>query len=149
MMFRKTYIVVALLLIIIAGFIYAYREFNRRNLNVAQESSVYRVDADELIREFTANDSVANARYVGRILSVNGLVKDISKDERSYYTVILGDTAGSSSIRCAIDSIYSGTASAIKPGTSVTVKGTCTGYNEDELLGFDIFFNRCLIEDHN
>jgi hypothetical protein len=38
--------------------------------------------------------------------------------------------------------------SAIKPGMTVKVKGNCTGYNEDELLGLDVIMNRCIIEEN-
>jgi hypothetical protein len=148
-MSRKRNITVAILLIIVASAIYIYKEYNRTSTNVANESSAYTVTANELIKEFTHNDSLANDKYAGKIISVNGVVKDISKDERGYYTVSLGDAAGMSSIRCSIDSIYSATALSVKQGMNVNIKGNCTGYNQDELLGLDILLNRCLVTDHN
>ena len=148
-MFRKKNILIAILLVILASAIYIYKEFNRTSTNVANESSAYTVTANELIQEFTRNNSLATQKYVGKIISVNGFVKDMSKDERGFYSISLGDTAGMSSIRCSIDSIYSGTALSVRPGMNVNIKGNCTGYNEDELLGLDILLNRCLITDHN
>lgn len=146
-MARKKIIVFAILLLIVAGIIYTYKEFNRTNINIANESSAYTVNATGLIKEFTESDSAASKKYIGKVISVKGFVKDISKDERGYYTITLGDTTGMSSIRCSIDSIYSVTVSAIKPGMNVNVKGSCTGFNKDELLGLDIIFNRCLVVD--
>jgi hypothetical protein len=29
---------------------------------------------------------------------------------------------------------------------TIKIKGNCTGYNEDELLGLDVIINRCVIE---
>jgi hypothetical protein len=42
--------------------------------------------------------------------------------------------------------MYTDRATAIKPGMTVKIKGNCTGYNEDELLGLDVIVNRCVIE---
>lgn len=148
-MLRKKNVLIALMMVMAAGAIYAYKEFNRTNTNIARESSAFTINATELIKEFTNNDSLASSKYVGKIISVQGLIKDIIKDERGYYTVTLGDTLGMSSIRCSIDSIYSGTAVSVKPGANVKVKGSCTGYNRDELLGLDIILNRCLIAGQN
>jgi hypothetical protein len=141
----KKNILIALALVIIAGIIYIYREYNRTNTNVANESAAYTVEANKLIKEFMENDSLANKKYVGKIISVKGNVKDINQDGNGYYTLSLGESGSLSSIRCSIDSIYSETAKSVKPGMNVQVKGNCTGYNQDELLGLDIIFNRCLI----
>lgn len=148
-MHRKKSLLIVILVVVAAGAIYGYKEFSRTNTNIASESSSYAITATKLIEEFTANDSLANRKYVGEIISVNGIVKDINKDERGYYTVTLGDTAGTSSVTCSIDSVYSGNAASVKPGGEVKIKGNCTGYNKDELLGLDIILNRCLIAGQN
>jgi hypothetical protein len=44
--------------------------------------------------------------------------------------------------------MYTKRAASIKPGMNVVVKGNCTGYNEDELLGLDVIVNRCVIEEN-
>jgi hypothetical protein len=33
-------------------------------------------------------------------------------------------------------------------GSKVTVKGVCTGFNADELLGSDVILNRCSIKNN-
>lgn len=135
----------AVLLVIVAVAIYAYREYNRTNVNISSATSSFNVSAPELIMAFTADDSVANKKYVGKIISVTGMVKTVDKDDRGYYTLSLGDTASTSSVRCSIDSMYTDRAALLKPGMNVMVKGSCTGYNEDELLGLDVIVNRCVI----
>ena len=145
-MISRKKIVLAVLLVIIAGSIYIYREYNRTNRNVAKVKSDFTVEANELIREFIHDDTAATKKYVGKIISVRGNVKNLSQDERGYYTLTIGDTASLSSVRCSVDSMYSGRAAIIKPGTIIAVKGSCTGHNEDELLGLDVIINRCFIE---
>jgi hypothetical protein len=44
--------------------------------------------------------------------------------------------------------MYTARAATIKPGTTVKIKGNCTGHDEDELLGLDVIVNRCVIEEN-
>jgi hypothetical protein len=145
-MITRKNILLAVFIIILAGGIYIYREYNRINTNVAEEKSAFRVPANELIKEFSNNGSAASQKYVGKVISVIGIVKNLQQDEKGYYTLSLGDTASLSSVRCSVDSMYTNTAASVKPGNTITVKGNCTGYNEDELLGLDVIINRCFIE---
>lgn len=143
---REKNILIAVLLVVAAGVIYIYREYNRTNINVVNEESAFSVEATELIMAFVDNDSLASMKFVGKIISVRGLVKDLNNDERGYFTVSLGDKASLSSVRCSLDSMYTTAAASVKPGMTVTIKGNCAGYNEDELLGLDVIVNRCVIE---
>ena len=144
----KKRILLAVLLIVIAGTIYIYQEYNRSNVNIAHAESLFKVSANELIMAFSGDDSVASKTYVGKIISVAGMVKNIDKDDRGHFTLSLGDTSSTSSVRCSVDSMYSSRAASIKRGMDVVVKGNCTGYNEDELLGLDVIMNRCVIEEN-
>ena len=144
----KKRILLAVLLVIIAIAIYVYREYNRTNVNISSATSSFTLSAPELIMAFTGDELVAGKKYVGKVISVTGMVKIVDKDDRGYYTLSLGDTASTSSVRCSIDSMYTDRAALIKPGMNVIVKGNCTGYNEDELLGLDVIVNRCVIEEN-
>ena len=83
------------------------------------------------------------------LISVTGFVKTLNRDERGYYTVSLGDTTSLSSVRCSIDSMYTARVSSVKPGMTLMIKGSCTGYDSDELLGLDVIVNRCVIEENS
>lgn len=143
----KKKILVAILLVVVAGAVYVYNEYHRTNVNIASETAAFEVQATELLHHFTTDDSAASDKYVGKIISVRGSVKNINQDERGYYTLNLGDSSSFSSVRCSIDSMYSDKATTIKPGMIIKVKGNCTGYNADELLGLDVIVNRCMIEE--
>jgi len=145
-MSRYKIILIVAVLVLIAGAIYIYKEYHRTNKNINKEASAFNLSAIELVRSFTENDSLASRLYVGKIISVNGLVRNLDKDNRGYYTVSLGDTASMSSVKCSVDSLYTIAASALKPGVSINIKGNCTGFNKDELLGLDVMLNRCVIK---
>ena len=45
-----------------------------------------------------------------------------------------------------MDSVHNADASFLKSGSSVVVKGNCTGFNKDEMgLGSDVILNRCAV----
>ena len=90
-----------------------------------------------------------NAELLDKIIAVNGYVKEIEKNDQGYYTVVLGDTARVSSVRCSMDAKHINEITGLKKGIAVTLKGACTGFNADELLGSDVILNRCVVEENN
>lgn len=146
-MSRRTYIILAVLAVAAAIGSYAWREFNRTNENLSGVRPAATVNAAALIGEFEANDSAANARYLGKIVQVDGMVKQVDKDDEGKYTVVLGDTASMSSVRCAMDSTYASAAASLQRGAPVKIKGAFTGFKRDDtgLLGSDVEMNRAVI----
>jgi len=121
-------------------------EYNRTNKDISTVKADIKIPATDLIRQYENNDSLANKKYLGKIIEINGRVKDVKKDEAGYYTVVLGDTADMSSVRCSMDSVHQQDAASMPIGSSVTVRGACTGFNKDEMgLGSDVILNRCVI----
>lgn len=141
-----TYSLATVLLIGTAAAIYGYKEFNRKVKDTATVTPQFTVSAQGLLADFSVNEKTATAKYTDKMVEVQGMVKDVSKDEKGNCTVVLGDTASLSSVRCAVDSIYSTGAQNLTKGNAITVKGVCTGYNTDELLGSDVILVRSMIE---
>jgi len=146
-MSRKLTIAIAVLLVLAAFGIYGWKEYHRRNTDLAEVTASFNVHANDLIREFEANDSAATKKYIGKVVAVEGQLKKIDKDEEGFYTMVLGDSSSMSSVRCAIDSAHASDASGLQPLSSVKVKGYFTGYEKDEtgLLGSDVKLNRCVV----
>jgi hypothetical protein len=140
-------LIVLVLAAIIAG-VYTCREFNRKNPDLSKVKSAYELKASDLIKEFNENDSSANKKYLGKIVTVKGQLKRVDQDAEGYYTIILGDTAGQSSIICAMDTTYKMDAANLKPISSVSVKGYFIGFEKDEtgLLGSDVKLSRCVLD---
>ena len=121
-------------------------EYNRTNKDISTVKADVKIPATDLIRQYENNDSLANKKYLGKVIEINGRVKDVKKDEAGYYTVVLGDTADMSSVRCSMDSVHQQDAAMLASGSSATVRGYCTGFNKDDLgLGSDVILNRCVI----
>ena len=80
-MSTKKIVIVAILVMAAGAAIYGWSEFNRKNEDLSGIKPAYTVEAVQLINEFNQNDSAANARYLGRVVAVSGLVKQVEKDE--------------------------------------------------------------------
>lgn len=138
-------IVIALLLFGAAAAIYVYKEYNRKMVSIAEVSTDYTISDTALISAFTINEKAAHAKYIDKALHVTGQLKAIDKDEKGNYTLVLGDSASLSSVRCSMDSTFAPDKYAIRKGGPVQIKGRCTGFTADELLGADLILNRCVV----
>ena len=123
---------------------YIYYQYNRKGLNIADVEASAEVSADDLIRQFSQNESDANKKFLSKIIEVSGTVKKIETNETGLTTVVLGDNSSTSSVRCSIDSLQNESAKSIPVNAPVKLKGFCTGYISDELgLGADVILTNC------
>ncbi len=146
-MSKRKIIISVLILVVAAAAVYSYKEFTRTNKDLRYVKPQVTIEADSLIREFTVNDSVADHKYRNKIIAVHGMVKGIDSAD-GQYTIAMGDTNILSSLRFSMDTSSAIKAAAVQRGMSITVKGAITGFKKDEtgLLGDDIEFNRCVIQ---
>jgi hypothetical protein len=144
---KKIIWLVVILLLGIAAW-YGYKEYNRTNKSLAGVSADFKIDAISLLKEFENNDSLAGDKYNGKVIEAKGMVKSIEQDADDFYTLVIGDSASLSALRCVMDSAEAAGVSLVKPGSLVVVRGACTGYIKDEMgLGADLVLNRCILAD--
>ena len=125
---------------------FAYGAYSRRVKDLADVRAQIKMHSSELIAAFERNEKKANTELLDKIIAVKGNVKEIEKNDQGHYTIVLGDAAGMSSVRCSMDSTHIKEIAGLKEGSAVTLKGACTGFNADELLGSDVILNRCVVE---
>jgi len=143
------YVVLPLLLILAAAAFYIYKEYTRTHKDTAKIKPDYTISATELLKEFEANEQVSNKKYWDKVIRVEGMVKELAKDDKGFYSIILGDTASMSSVRCSVDSVHGNEAAAVKQGSIIAVKGICSGFNADEMLGSDVILVRSVVDKKN
>lgn len=136
-----------LLLIAIAiGVRQGLKEYNRTSTDIADVKADVKITAIDMVHAYETNDSSSNQKYLGKVIEVNGNIKKIETDDKGSYTLVLGDPGSLSSVRCSMDSTHQKDAAKLVSGSSVTVRGACTGFNKDEMgLGSDVILNRCAI----
>lgn len=129
-----------------AGVWYAVKLYNEKNPDFINIKADIKISAVDFIHEYEVNDSASDQKYLGKVIETDGNIKKIEKDEKGYYTVVLGDTGNLSSVRCSMDTTHNEDAAHLTAGSSATVRGACTGFNKDEMgLGSDVILNRCAI----
>ena len=144
-MSRKKIIFSVIAVAILCGSWYGYSEYTRKVKDLSTVKAQVKMEADELISAFEKNEAEANAMFLDKIIAVSGTVKAIEKNDMGYYSVILGNES-MSSVRCSINPEHQEAVASLVEGSSVTMKGACTGFNADELLGSDVILNRCVVQ---
>ncbi len=137
-----------LLGISLAG-IYAYREYTRTHADLSRVRPDVRINASSLIAEFEQDDSAANSKYLGKIIEAEGPLRAIERTGDGQFIIVLGEEDGLSSIRCSMDTTYNNELSRLSPPGSITIRGACTGFKKNELLGenlgSDVELNRGVV----
>lgn len=134
-----------LLIAVFTGGWYGIKEYNRKPKDLAHEKADLIVTPSELFNNFAFNETEANKKFIDKILSVQGIIKSIEKNEQGFITLILSEGESMSSVRCSMDVDHQPDVSILKENSPVNVKGLCIGYNANELLGSDVLLNRCVI----
>jgi tRNA_anti-like len=142
---KKKAIVAAVIIALTAG-LYGYIEYTKTNMDLTYAKADHVSGAREIIKEFEENEQAANTRFLDKIIAVNGSIKDVMKDDRGFYTVMVGNEGYTSSVRCSMDADHQLRDTQLQLGSNITIKGICTGFNADQLLGSDVILNRCVIE---
>lgn len=119
--------------------------FDEQHENTANATSDYIINATDLIKEFQASDSAANAKYREKILTVNGIITELENPNDSTANIKFTDSTGSYAIFP-----FQGESVAevknLKAGDNVSVKGSCSGGVLSEILGTEsISFKRCVL----
>jgi hypothetical protein len=145
----KRFILPLLVIIVLAGAWYGYKLYTGKVPSLTEVKADAIVSATDLIAAFEKDSASANKQYLGKILEVSGNIKSVEQESS---TVALGNTEGNSSVRCSLDSAFVKDIASLNPGSSITIKGNCTGYMPDETglgLGSDVILNRCVLEKKN
>lgn len=138
-----------LILLLVIGLIalawYGYRMYTGKVKSLTEIKTDASVTATGLIAAFEKDSASANKQYLGKIIAVTGNVKSV-ETESNGATIALGTEGSMSSVRCSMDTTYAQQAASIQQGSTITIKGACTGFMSEELLGSDVILNRCIIE---
>lgn len=142
---KKIMIIGTVILAAAAFGIYGFSEYNRKPANVNELKADIIVDHAEIIADYESDEQGSNTKYLDKVISITGNLKSVEVDESNNATLILGNESSVSSVRASMAASENEKIKSLSPGTKVAVKGICTGFNKDELLGSDVFLNRAVI----
>jgi hypothetical protein len=138
-MSRKVVIVLIILAIASVSVLFLWKwVFKKSDVSVASQKTEYEIASDLLAHEFEENEETANAKYLGKVIAVSGIVNSVTEDEQSL-SVYLKKDEDLSGVMCTFskNTIPSG---KVKAGDNVIIKGICDGYL------MDVTLNKCSLE---
>ena len=105
----------------------------------------FTLGANDLLKEFMANDSAANKKYREKVLVVKGASGDVEIKTDSTVIIKFSESTGSY-IVFSLDKDQFEKAKNIKAGDAVSLKGSCSGSVYSEILSTtSISFKRVII----
>ncbi len=132
-------IVVLVAVVTIIAYVHSYTEIIsdfERLVGSDSESTVYKISAYQLFKEYESNVIAADQKYKGKILEVDGIVREIGKDfQGSLYLVLTGADIQIIGVQCYFSTAHANALALVRKGERITVKGKCSGYF---LLGPDL-----------
>ena len=141
---KNKIITIAVAFIVIAAAAYFY--VNRKTQSLTDRRADYKISAIKFLEEYSADQVLSDKKYLGKIIQVDGNLKEVDVNDSGFLTFVLGEVGTMSSVRCSVDTSLILDQSTYKIGSAVSLKGECTGFNADELgLGADIVLNRSII----
>jgi hypothetical protein len=136
----KTYIKITLgvvMLIAIAGIGAGLYYYNLKPKDLSDARPDFVMSATLLQKAFEDNESAATAKYVSKVIEVSGEIASVKPGENNSINIAFKTGSDVSAVICTFPA-------ANKPGdlaagSSVTIRGVCSGYLMDVLL------NNCVI----
>ncbi len=134
MLKKILYFLVALLLIIGIGTLIL---FNLPAENVSKKTVDFTVSASSLFSEFENDEKAGNAKYIDKVLIVEGTVEDVTTDEKGATVILLLGNDMGGGVLCTLDAEKNDSKPSL--GDQVKIKGRCTG------MLIDVVLNKCTI----
>lgn len=133
------------LLALIAGAVAVWFIFTEKFTDTSERKADFTVNAMDFLQEFQKNDSLANTKYLEKIITVNGRVSETEAADTTINIKMI-DTATDAYIIFAFQQQHLAEAKQLKEGDSVAIKGSCSGGTYSEILETEfVTFKRCAI----
>lgn len=138
---RRTTYGISLLVFLIAGLsIYGLLHQTHGSGKTLARADVHTTAAD-LTASFDRDERLADSLYLYKVVSVSGILLQLTENgPGDYIARLTGDRNGRVMVDCHLDSLYNRDDLALRPGDSLTIRGTCAG------RWLNIILVQCIIE---
>jgi hypothetical protein len=133
--FIKLVLALVIIAIIAAAAIYVFI-YNKPHPDFRKMKPAYTMNASDLFRAYQTDPAAANRKYTGQVIQISGACgKTETTDSLVVVTFVFsqGET-GDEGIRCAVLPPSEDPARKLLPGTTISVKGFCTGFNDTDVI---------------
>ena len=130
---NNIFYIIIVILLLINGYYYVLPIFKESNKNLENVAFEIALNSNELVNQFIYNEERANEIYTGKIIEVEGFVKEVTfLNNRN--TVILYSKNKTSGVICDINKSQIKLVKKLKEHQKVKVKGICKGFLKDVVL---------------
>lgn len=113
--------------------------FNAPKASVKEKSAEFTLTANELFQEYSENQTVADQKFIDRVIEVSGTIFEISEDQQGATVLILSTGDNGSGVLCTMELSEIENVKGKKIGDTITLKGVCTG------MLMEVVLNRCRV----
>lgn len=131
---KKRMLILAALAVAVIGALFAYNLLTPKGeLDIAKEAASHEVTASALYAAFDENEATANEKYAGAVITVSGVLQAVDENEAQQIQISLASENDMGVVLCTLQKTPKNL-DELKIGSSVTVKGVCTGYLFDVVI---------------
>jgi len=101
--------------------------------SVRKEEAAFKLSVSNLVDAFMKDEAQANNLYVGKVLEVQGPLKEMILND-STLILLMGDSTQMTGVSCYLQKDQKEKYTRLKRGETVSVKGICNGMLLDVVL---------------
>jgi len=125
-------ILVAALIIVIAGTVIGLYFYNLKPKDLSRSRPDYVITSAVLQQEFESDETTASSRYINKILEVSGEIISAEVSGTGAWNVSLETENDFSKVICTFPDVDN--PAIFKTGEQITIRGECSGFLMDVLL---------------
>lgn len=129
---NKKIILSVIAVVLLIGALIGYRMYNKPHQDLAKLTADYRLTATELFTAYEAGEADANAKYLDKVIRVEGEILNLSQDENGQTSLTLDAGGLMGGVICQLDPSLK--IADFREGQQVTLNGLCTGMLMDVVL---------------
>jgi len=106
--------------------------------SVKNETAAFKLTVTQLVDAFSEDETKANEKYLGKVLEVEGRLKEIILNDSSL-VLLMGDSTQMTGLSCYLLRDQKNKYTTLKKGQPVGVKGICNG------MLLDVVMDKCIL----
>ncbi|MFM7016561.1 MAG: OB-fold protein [Bacteroidota bacterium] len=115
--------------------------FDKKTVGLEEAKADFTLTCDSVFNSFYTNKAEANKKFIGKTIQLDGVVSSVDTSNGNV-SVIYKVNNEMGNVVCRMDSTDAPKVN-VKEGQSLSLKGECTGYEDDMLI--EVSFNRCVL----
>ena len=123
---RKRIFFTVLVLALVGGGIYYY-VINKSHRDIKNTTEDFLISSTDLYKEYSTDETASNAKYLDKIIAVEGTVAELQLENPEEPTVAVSTGVEGMTVSCGFVKDSKAKVETLKPGQKIKIKGKCDG----------------------